>query len=769
MKQIGIKLADGSFYPIMEDGKSCAKNLGLTTVSDNQTRVIVDLYRSKTGTMEDAEYVDSIQLDNLNAHPNGSLDINLNIGLDENGKLHAKMNDPETGNASGADVTLVSRTLEERLEPTNYEVSSPVQEDGSEPELGESLTSDEPVDGGINLDDLGDFNLPESDEQVSFDSEVQDDQNQEVEAGDDISFETQEPETAEDSDSNAGAIAAGVAVGAAAGIAGGLYAANKLNENKEEDSGEGSSKEPLADDFNADDSVFDESMFDEPSSDDTESINPDEEISIPVMDDNTAADATAFTETPESAETSETLNDSEISNDFESPSEDATVVDDFSTTDDFGGISDGFGDSGDDPFAGMDFDTEEKEETEADPNEEISIPVADDETVVDETVRDETVADSSFDDAGDFNLPESVETDESVEMDEPVEQPSFDTEPTEVQNQEDDFNADTIVEPQAPETQEFDTQEPETEATDTEIQEPETTEDSDSNAGAVAAGVAAGAIAGAAIGSAVADNNDETVSSDDSFGDFDLPDFDDNNQTVEDSTVSGQDTLSDEEFFNTITGDEDYQKATETMEETSDFGSADTTSAITDDDIFGDNLVKDNTPSNGINFNGLYDSETENGGESQVDSDEMDKEIKKKTKVPVIICVICAIICLLATAAVLFFIPSKYNILSKNKTEKVEETVVVEEEKPAEPEIVEAKEDEIVVVSEPEKVIPEPPKAPEVKPKNITYKIKWGDTLWDIADAYYKNPWKYKYIARYNGIKNPDYIISGTTITIPAQ
>ncbi len=756
MKQIGIKLADGSFYPIMEDGKSCAKNLGLTTVSDNQTRVIVDLYRSKTGTMEDAEYVDSIQLDNLNAHPNGSLDINLNIGLDENGKLHAKMNDPETGNASGADVTLVSRTLEERLEPTNYEVSSPVQEEGSEPELGESLTSDEPVDGGINLDDLGDLSLLEDSASDTEDFSLPEESDSEI--GD--------LDSPEESDSNAGAIAAGVAVGAAAGIAGGLYAANKLNENNEENSSEGTSGEPLVEEMNSTDSVFDESMFDEPSSDETENINPDEEISIPVMEDNTAADATAFTETPESVENTEntdTLDNNDFSentqssestetlDDFEAPSEDATVVDDFSTTDDFGGISDGFGDSGDDPFAGMDFDTEEKEEIEADPNEEISIPVADDETVVDETVSDETVADSSFGDAGDFNLPESVE------MDEPVEQPSFDTEPIEVQNQEDDFNADTIVEPQDPETQEFDTQ------------EPETTDESESNAGAVAAGVAAGAIAGAAIGSAVADNKDETVSSDDSFGDFDLPDFDDNNQTVEDSTLNAQDTLSDEEFFNTITGDEDYQKATETMEETSDFGSADTTSAITDDDIFGDSLVKDNTPSNGINFNGLYDSETENGGESQVDSDEMDKEIKKKTKVPVIICVICAIICLLATAAVLFFIPSKYNILSKNKTEKVEETVVVEEEKPAEPEIVEAKEDEIVVVSEPEKVIPEPPKAPEVKPKNITYKIKWGDTLWDIADAYYKNPWKYKYIARYNGIKNPDYIISGTTITIPAQ
>lgn len=47
MKEIGIKLADGSFYPIMEDGVPCKKNLVLTTVKDNQTRVVVDVYRTK--------------------------------------------------------------------------------------------------------------------------------------------------------------------------------------------------------------------------------------------------------------------------------------------------------------------------------------------------------------------------------------------------------------------------------------------------------------------------------------------------------------------------------------------------------------------------------------------------------------------------------------------------------------------------------------------------------------------------------------------------
>ena len=145
MKQIGIKLADGTFYPIMEEGKPVKKTLGLTTVNDNQTRVIVDVYRSKTGTMEDAEYIDSLQIDNLVAHPNGTADINLNIGLDENNKLHAEMDDPETGATSTATVTLVSRTLEERLEPTNYDVKleKNPQENPEEESLDDLLNDSE--------------------------------------------------------------------------------------------------------------------------------------------------------------------------------------------------------------------------------------------------------------------------------------------------------------------------------------------------------------------------------------------------------------------------------------------------------------------------------------------------------------------------------------------------------------------------------------------------------------------------------------------------
>ena len=65
MRTVGIKLADGSFYPIMEEGTAQKKTLELTTAHNNQTCVMVDLYRSKTCSMEDAEYIDTLKIENL--------------------------------------------------------------------------------------------------------------------------------------------------------------------------------------------------------------------------------------------------------------------------------------------------------------------------------------------------------------------------------------------------------------------------------------------------------------------------------------------------------------------------------------------------------------------------------------------------------------------------------------------------------------------------------------------------------------------------------
>ena len=66
---------------------------------------------------------------------------------------------------------------------------------------------------------------------------------------------------------------------------------------------------------------------------------------------------------------------------------------------------------------------------------------------------------------------------------------------------------------------------------------------------------------------------------------------------------------------------------------------------------------------------------------------------------------------------------------------------------------------------------PEPPSPPEPAQaaQNVYYLIRWGDTLWDLAETFYRNPWRYSYIARYNGIRNPNLIVAGTYLVIPAE
>lgn len=451
MKTIGIKLADGSFYPVLEDNTPSEKKLELTTAHNNQTKVMVDLYRSATCSMDDAEYVDSLQIENLVARPNGEADIKFTISLDEDNQLSAKIVDSETGNESNTTITLVSRTLEERLVTDEY---------------------------GIN-----------------------------------------------DSNSNkAGAVAAGEVA------AGGLLAAAAAMREKVKDETE-VEEEPVVE--NVDDGV---------------------------------------------------------------PFGDETLV-------------------------------EEAAVEESVSNEEIPA----DETIIDETFADEALAD------------------------------------------------DTITE----------------------------------------------------------DNSG-------------LPDMD---FDILDDTTETETPEMPDDFFNT-----DDLDNTEERQETMKDPTFDSVSPA----------------AGGLNFDGLYDEETERGTPAENGAD----EVKKKTKVPVIICIICAIICIIATLLILFIIPSKYNLITKKHAKEAGTTVSIEEPAPEaepilepepEPVVPEAKEDEIIIIEKAEEVVPAQPPVAEEKPKNITYKIKWGDTLWDIADTYYKNPWKYKYIARYNGIKNPDYIISGTKIVIPAE
>ena len=315
------------------------------------------------------------------------------------------------------------------------------------------------------------------------------------------------------------------------------------------------------------------------------------------------------------------------------------------------------------------------------------------------------------------------------------------------------------------------------------------------------------------------DFDDSTIASDD------LPDFDDNTLATDDLPDFGDDFASGDTFgtsddtvstsstepanfdlpdFDSLTSDNDSDPL-------ADFDSSNTNSIAginfddLDDPSF-DSTDFDSTSAaatgSAMDFSDLYDKETLAGEHASLYDED---EEEKKTRAPVIICITCAIICVIATVLLLFIIPSKYNLIASRNTngvslldrffskeketvvEKTVETPVQIEEPKEEPTIInvkqeepknepapEAVEDKIVIAPEPEKVVPKPTPVEEKKPEtkksaDVKYQIKWGDTLWDISESYYKTPWKYPKIADYNNIKNPDLIISGKEILIPAE
>ena len=223
-----------------------------------------------------------------------------------------------------------------------------------------------------------------------------------------------------------------------------------------------------------------------------------------------------------------------------------------------------------------------------------------------------------------------------------------------------------------------------------------------------------------------------------------------------------------------------------------DFASLDSSSGFTsgDDDYF----IKE---SDDLSFDESL--------ESQADSQLYDNEEKpeKKKKMPLWLIIIIIILCITALVFAILLLTKKMPFADKDKIasvpEKVEQvqeskkdvnatTSNVPKENAAEKAAAEAKrkaEEEAKQKAEAEakkkaeeeaKQKAEAKKKAETQQKSNTnsngavrYKIKWGDTLWDLSETYYKTPWLYKKIADYNKIKNPNLIIAGTYIDIPPK
>ncbi len=659
MKTIGIKLADGSFYPVLQEGNASEKKLDLTTAHNNQTKVMVDLYRSANCTMDDAEYVDSLQIENLIAHPNGEPDISFSVSLDENNELSAKIVDTETGKQSNTTITLVSRTQEERLITDEYDIS-----DSKEDKSTGKVAAGAAV-AGVGL--LAAAAALRAKEEKDSETEVE----FKPAANDEIKGEEDTPA---------------------------------------EDTPAAADETPVVEDIPADvaeetpAAMEDTFASEDVPSDATEDTPAMEDFSTDGLDDTFAAEETPAAD--------ETIVEEDIPSDA---AEETPAMEDFSTD-------------------GLD-DTFTTEETPAD--------------VADETIVEEDIPSEPADDA----------LDQMPDLD--FELPEENKEETPALNEEDFVMEDTP-----------------TEDTIVEEETPAAVEDTFAGEGVpsdAAEDTPAAADETPAMEDFSTDGLDDTFASDDISAtddiNFDFP-GDDSAEYLANDKVSSDETISDDTDDLDLPDFSDIPTDTEiSSDKNEDFFNM-------DDDFLDKTPANDDVPAgNGISFTGLYDKDDLNGTSSSFSDDEEDE--KKKTKVPVTICIICAIICIIATVLILFIIPSKYNLFSKKDSQEKApvEKIIEAEPSPApvvtsepEPEPVPpAKEEEIVIIEKAEEVVPEQPKVTEKKPENISYKIKWGDTLWDIADTYYKNPWRYKYIARWNGIKDPDVIISGTYIIIPAE
>jgi hypothetical protein len=125
---IGIKIANGEFYPIMEENSTIRKRLILTTVHDNQPSVQIDLYRSVSSVMTDAQYIGSLVVEKIKPKPKGEPSIEMVISSSSNGDIIADAIDLDTGAGGEHYVLTVSlKSLDETsrdMELPDFELES---------------------------------------------------------------------------------------------------------------------------------------------------------------------------------------------------------------------------------------------------------------------------------------------------------------------------------------------------------------------------------------------------------------------------------------------------------------------------------------------------------------------------------------------------------------------------------------------------------------------------------------------------------------------
>ena len=124
MDKIGLKLANGKFYPVLEDGSVARKRLVVTTVQDRQQSVQIDLYRGSGETVKGAAYIGSLVVEGIPPMAKGEPDIRMDLGLSEDGTLTAYAEESSTHASQSLKVSLAELSEEQKYEIPDFEVGT---------------------------------------------------------------------------------------------------------------------------------------------------------------------------------------------------------------------------------------------------------------------------------------------------------------------------------------------------------------------------------------------------------------------------------------------------------------------------------------------------------------------------------------------------------------------------------------------------------------------------------------------------------------------
>lgn len=120
---IGIKIANGSYFPVLKENSTGKKKLVLTTVQENQESVQIDLYKGAGTEIADALYIGSLVIEKIERARRGDPEIELVLGIDKEGNLNASASDRKTGDKQNLSISLKTLTEENTYDIPDFDLN----------------------------------------------------------------------------------------------------------------------------------------------------------------------------------------------------------------------------------------------------------------------------------------------------------------------------------------------------------------------------------------------------------------------------------------------------------------------------------------------------------------------------------------------------------------------------------------------------------------------------------------------------------------------